>query len=258
MPNILQVIIEKKREDLKKLDRETIHNEALKLKYKPGISLRKALIESSTMGIISEIKRASPSKGDLNINLQGEEVAKTYMESGAKGISVLTEENFFKGSYDDLKKVREIVNIPILNKDFFVDKIQIDLCKIHGGDVILLILMALNDAEAKELLDYAHSFNLEVLMEVHDEEELLRAFNLNPDIIGINNRNLETFEVSLNNTLSLSKYFVDDRLIISESGIKTKEDVKALKENNVRGMLIGETFVTSKSLKETFKELTDV
>jgi len=256
MHNFLNTIIEKKKEDLKLLNREEIHVQAMALREKKGISLRKALLESETTGIISEIKKASPSKGDLNLNLNVEETAKMYQESGAKGISVLTEERYFKGSYKDLEKARRVVNIPILNKDFFVDKIQIDLCKVYGGDVILLILRALTQEEAKDLLEYAHFMNLEVLVEVHDEEELFRAKELKPDIIGINNRNLETFNVTLDTTYDLSKHIEEGELIISESGIRTREDVAKLKEHGIRGILVGETFVTSMDLKETFKELT--
>jgi indole-3-glycerol phosphate synthase len=228
----------------------------MELKNNRGQSLKNALIKSQGIGIISEIKRASPSKGDLNINLDVEKMAKIYENAGAKAVSVLTEERYFKGSYKDLENARKCLTVPILNKDFFIDKIQIDLCKIYGGDVILLILKVLSDVEAKELLDYAHFMNLEVLMEVHDEEELLRAKELNPDIIGINNRNLETFEVSIDTTIALSKYIKEDGLIISESGIKTREDVKKLKEHGVKGILVGESFVTSLNAEETFRELT--
>jgi len=256
MHNILEEIVEKKKEDLKFLNREEIHNKAMELKNNRGQSLKNTLIKSQTIGIISEIKRASPSKGDLNINLDVEKMAQIYEKAGAKAVSVLTEERYFKGSYKDLENARKCLTVPILNKDFFIDKIQIDLCKIYGGDVILLILKVLSDEEAKELLDYAHFINLEVLMEVHDEEELLRAKELNPDIIGINNRNLETFEVSIDTTISLSKYIKEDGLIISESGIKTREDVKKLKEHGVKGILVGESFVTSGNVEETFRELT--
>ncbi|WP_238883169.1 indole-3-glycerol phosphate synthase TrpC [Clostridium sp. YIM B02551] len=255
MHNILMEIISKKKEDLKLLNREQIHAKALKLKDRKGASLRECLLKSSSIGVISEIKKASPSKGNLNLDLNVEETAKLYEESGALGVSVLTEERYFKGSYNDLEKARKVLTVPILNKDFFVDKIQIDLCKIYGGDVILLILKALTQEEAKEMLEYAHYMNLEVLMEVHDKEELFRAKELKPDIIGVNNRNLETFNVTLDTTIGLSKYMEEGELIISESGIKTREDVEKLKAHGIKGILVGETFVTSRNLKETFKEL---
>ncbi|MBL4932867.1 indole-3-glycerol phosphate synthase TrpC [Clostridium paridis] len=255
MHNILMEIISKKKEDLKLLNRDQIHEKAVKLKDRKGASLRECLLKSSSIGVISEIKKASPSKGNLNLDLNVEETAKLYEESGALGVSVLTEERYFKGSYNDLEKARKVLTVPILNKDFFVDKIQIDLCKIYGGDVILLILKALTQEEAKEMLEYAHYMNLEVLMEVHDEEELFRAKELKPDIIGVNNRNLETFNVALDTTIGLSKYMEEGELIISESGIKTREDVEKLKSHGIKGILVGETFVTSRNLKETFKEL---
>lgn len=255
MHNILKEIVEMKREDLKLLNREEIHSKAISLKEVKGQSLKESLLRSDAIGIISEIKKASPSRGDLNLDINVEKLAKIYEKAGARAVSVLTEERYFKGSYKDLEKARKSLTVPILNKDFFIDRIQIDLCKIYKGDVVLLILKILTDEEAKDLLDYAHYMNLEVLMEVHDEKELLRARELKPDIIGINNRNLETFEVSIDTTISLSKYINEDSLIISESGIKTREDVERLKANGVKGILVGERLVTSDNVEVTLKEL---
>ncbi|GGE77833.1 indole-3-glycerol phosphate synthase TrpC [Priestia taiwanensis] len=210
----------------------------------------------SSLAIISEIKRASPSKGDINIGINIIEQAKQYEAYGASAISVLTDEVFFKGSYEDLRQVRECVDVPILCKEFIVDEIQIYKAKSVGADIILLIVAALTKERLQQLYKCAVSLGLEVLVEVHDEEELDIALSIRPDLIGINNRNLKTFEVSLETTERLAeKAKAHGVFVISESGIRTKEDVLRLHKARVDGMLIGETFMRAENVEEMFNEL---
>src|SRR5690625_1363292 len=156
------------------------------------------------MSIIAEIKRASPSKGDINAAIDPVKQAKLYADNGASAISVLTDTPFFKGSMDDLRAVREVVNIPILCKDFMIDRIQIDVAKSAGANIILLIAAALDDNHLDKLYDYAKEHDLEVLCEVHNEEEMERVLKLGAKLVGINNRNLNTFKVDLKTTERLA------------------------------------------------------
>ncbi|MED3651373.1 indole-3-glycerol phosphate synthase TrpC [Heyndrickxia sporothermodurans] len=212
--------------------------------------------KSQTMNIIAEIKRASPSKGDIHPDVNPAAQAKRYEELGAGAISVLTDEAFFKGSMDDLREVRAAVSLPILCKDFIIDEIQIDRAKEFGANIILLIVAALTKPRLKQLYNYASSLGLDVLVEVHDEIELGAAIELNAKIIGINNRNLKTFKVDLTTTERLAKLVVDKNiLLIGESGIKEEKDVERMEQAGVKGVLVGETLMRSPDLAATFKQL---
>ncbi|KYD11371.1 indole-3-glycerol phosphate synthase [Heyndrickxia sporothermodurans] len=212
--------------------------------------------KSKTMNIIAEIKRASPSKGDIHLHVNPAEQAKRYAELGANAISVLTDETFFKGSMDDLKEVRAAVSLPILCKDFIIDEIQIDRAKAFGANIILLIVAALSKHRMKQLYNYATSLGLDVLVEVHDEIELEAAIELNAKIIGINNRNLKTFKVDLTTTERLAKLVVDKNiLLIGESGIKEEKDVERMEQAGVKGILVGETLMRSTDLAAIFNQL---
>ncbi|WP_419883708.1 indole-3-glycerol phosphate synthase TrpC [Peribacillus sp. B-H-3] len=248
MENILLKIIEQKKIEVALLKQSGI---VYQIDEKPeNKSLIKRLQSSQTVSIIAEIKRASPSKGDIKSDANPAEQAKKYERYGASAISVLTDPTFFKGSIEDLKNVRAAVQVPVLCKDFIIDEIQIDRAKAAGANLILLIAAALPIERLKELYLYAKSKNLEVLTEVHDEEELERAMLIDPELIGINNRNLKTFQVDLGITEKLAKELSSSgKIIISESGIKSEDDVKRVKEAGAKGILVGETLMKSGDLK---------
>lgn len=205
-------------------------------------SLKAFLADPSKSGVITEFKRCSPSKGLINGNAQVKDVVTAYEKAGASALSVLTDTHFFGGTYDDLKQARSVTSIPILRKDFMVDTYQIYEAKAMGASAILLIAACLSNEEAYELGAKAHELGLEVLMELHDESELER---MNPyvDVVGINNRNLKTFEVDLKHSVALAQMLPQDKIKISESGIHSKEDIFFLRENGFDGFLIGENFM---------------
>jgi len=249
---ILDKILVEKEKEVKELVKQTFDlEETQEIK-----TFKERVSSSNTMSIISEIKRSSPSKGEINSKVDPVAQAKQYKAHGATAISVLTDKPFFNGSIDDLKAVRKAVNLPILCKDFIIHPIQIDRAKAAGANIILLIVAALSDSQLKELYQYAESLNLEILVEVHNEEEMDRALTLNPDIIGINNRNLKTFEIDIATTEKLAKMVSNpDTILISESAMKTKEDVIRVKNVGARAILVGETLMRSKDLAKTFEEL---
>jgi len=199
------------------------------------------------LAVIAEVKRASPSKGIINADADPAAQALRYEQAGASCISVLTEEAFFKGSYEDLAAVAETVRIPILCKDFIIDELQIDLALQAGASVILLIVAALPQERLRELHGYAESAGLDVLVEVHDEEEMDRALELDPSFIGINNRDLKTFNVDLGNTERLAARAgkKPGRYLVSESGIMSAEDAACVRENGADAILVGESLMRS-------------
>ncbi|MFJ8257001.1 indole-3-glycerol phosphate synthase TrpC [Peribacillus asahii] len=252
MGNILTKIINEKEIEVARLKETGLTGEALQVK-RP--SLVEQLRTATSMSVIAEIKRASPSKGEINLDVNPVEQALTYERNGATAISVLTDEKFFKGRIEDLQQVSQNVAIPRLCKDFMVDEIQIDRAYESGATVILLIVAALSQERLQALYTYAKQKGLDVLTEVHDEEELERALAIDAEIIGINNRNLKTFEVDLAVTERLASRLDPNRhLIISESGIKTVADVERVKKAGARGILVGETLMQAADLPETLKQ----
>lgn len=248
---ILDKIVAAKKETLKDYP-ETIE---VISKRKP-VPFKERVEKEERLSIISEIKRASPSKGDININMTPAEQASLYVEGGTTAISVLTEEKFFKGSPKDLEAVRKKVDVPILNKDFIIDECQIVDAYNHGADIILLIVTILDDEELEANYKKAKSLGMEVIVEVHDEEELQRGLKINPDIIGINNRDLKTFKVDLNNTVRLiDKYYDDNILFIAESGMQTAEDAVLMAEGKAECLLVGETLMKAGNPAEMIREL---
>lgn len=204
--------------------------------------LRNALSDSSQTNIIAEFKRASPSKGVINDTLDPAETAVAYRDKGAAAISVLTEEDFFRGSLDDLRAVRAAVDIPILRKDFTLDEYQIFEAAALGADAILLIVAALDSADLLRLRAVAHGLGLDALVEVHNADELAIAQAIGADLIGVNNRNLKTFEVSLD----VSRGLIGDKrdaLFVSESGLSTRDELNELSALGYDGFLIGEAFM---------------
>lgn len=219
---------------------------------------RKALEQSDGVNIIAEIKRASPSKGIINDQINVAEVAKMYENGGATAISVLTEEDNFKGNLDDLKLARENVSIPILRKDFVFDEFQIYEAAEARADIILLIVAMLDDETLAKLYDLAENkLGLDALVEVHTLEELERAKKLGAKIIGVNNRDLHSFKVTLDVSRELIKHAPKDALMITESGLKTVDDLLELKELGFKGFLIGETLMRSGNAEEELRKLTD-
>lgn len=238
---ILDEIIATKHQEIKTYSKIEPENSSFPEKSK----LLQRLQEKN--GVISEIKRASPSKGDIQIEVDIVAQAKKYEEAGAAAISVLTDETYFKGSIDDLREVAQAVSIPVLCKDFMISEIQIDRAQHAGGTIILLIVAALEKQQLHSLYQYAISKGLEVLVEVHDEEELREALELDAKLIGVNNRNLKTFEVSIEKTAQLAEKFPFDgeRVLISESGMHTKEDAKFAYASGASGILVGEALMRS-------------
>ncbi len=249
MSTILTEILNKKYEEVKALKENGF--DKLNQNQDIAMTLYDSLKNATTLQVISEIKRASPSKGDINIEVDPLKQAKLYESSGVSAISVLTDESYFKGSISDLAAVRKVVSIPILCKDFIVDEIQIDRALDAGANIILLIVAALSQERLQELYTYATSKGLEVLVEVHDEEEMKIANHIEAKIIGINNRNLKTFEVNLSHTETLSKLCHPRAALISESGIRTEADCERVAQAGVTGILVGETLMRSQDVKGT-------
>ncbi len=209
---------------------------------RPLNSLSKALLNSSA-GIIAEYKRRSPSRPMINNSLSVEEVARGYQSAGVSGISILTDGQFFGGSLDDLLHGRASVSIPILRKDFIINEYQIYEAKAYGADVILLIAAILNPEQVRSFSQLAKSLKMESLLEVHNESELTKNINADVDMIGVNNRNLKTFEVSVSTSLDLSSAIPDRFVKISESGIADPNTISKLRSAGYRGFLVGEHFM---------------
>jgi indole-3-glycerol phosphate synthase len=220
-------------------------------------SLYDVLRKSDTLQVISEMKRASPSKGLINEGAEPIEQAKKYERAGAACISVLTEEKFFKGSFQDLADIANNVDIPILNKDFIIHEVQIDYAKAAGASVILLIVAALTDEKLKAFYTYASVIGLDVLVEVHNEEELNRALAIHPKIIGVNNRDLKTFNLDLAQTETLAEKITvhEDIVFISESGIWNSDDANRVAQVGARGVLVGESLMRSGNVEVALSSL---
>jgi len=244
--NILDKIIHDKRREieLKKSQIPIREFEKSVLFGRETVSLSQNLNNSNT-GIIAEHKRRSPSKSEINYSFSVEEVVKGYEKAGACGISVLTDGKYFGGSNDDVLLARATVNIPILRKEFIVSEYQILEAKALGADVILLIAAVLNPIEIRTLSNTARSLGLEVLLEVHNQQELEMSITPSLDMIGVNNRNLKTFEVSLDYSKALSSLIPSEFVKVSESGIYDIATVKELQQYGFKGFLIGENFMRS-------------
>jgi indole-3-glycerol phosphate synthase len=215
-------------------------------------SMKAALLDETKTGIIAEYKRRSPSKGIINDKATVEEVTSAYAAYGASGISVLTDEEFFGGTLADLQKAAIINKVPLLRKDFMIDEYQLLEAKAYGASVILLIAANLSVQEVKSLAKAAKSLGLEVLLEIHNEQELDHICD-EVDLVGVNNRNLKTFEVSLETSVQLSSLIPSDKLKISESGIHKVADIVYLEQFGFRGFLIGENFMKQQVPGAAFK-----
>lgn len=252
--NILDQIVRDKRKevDLRRSIIPTSQLEQSVLFERNTVSLTERL-KNSTSGIIAEHKRRSPSKSMINQNLNVYDVAQGYEAAGVCGMSVLTDGKYFGGSLDDLVLARASCRLPLLRKEFVIHPYQILEAKAYGADVILLIASILNTVEIKKLSELAKSLNLEVLLEIHNEEELHKSVMPSLDLIGVNNRNLKTFEVSLETSKHLSALIPDDFVKISESGISSVDAIKELQPHGYQGFLIGENFMKTDNAGESAK-----
>lgn len=244
---ILDKIVERKREEVA-IAKSRVSAEALEqypLFARPCHSLRESIQDPNRTGLIAEYKRASPSKGIINDRVDVAEVVRGYQEAGASAVSVLTDADFFKGSLEDLTAARAVLDIPLLRKEFIIDPYQITEAKAYGADIILLIAACLDRDEIQDLSTYAKSLGVNVLLEVHNEEELKNSLFESIDAIGVNNRNLKDFVVSLNHSYDLVDKIPDAYLKISESGISDPRTIADLRRVGFDGFLIGENFMRS-------------
>ncbi len=259
-PTILKKIILRKLEEVQegceKIPlREMKRRALLAPETKSFVAALQAKLDAGQSAVIAEIKKASPSKGVLRDPFDPVEIAKSYAEHGAACLSVLTDRDFFQGSNEYLQQVREAVDLPIIRKDFIVDDYQVYEARAIGADCILLIAAAIGDAQMSELTQVALTLDMDVLIEVHNKEELERALQLPLPMIGINNRDLHNFDVSLDTTIELLELIPDDRIVITESGILTKADVAKMRACHVDTFLVGETFMRAENPGEKLAEL---
>ena len=251
MSDVLQKIVAVKREEiaagLKKKSlaamREDAESRVLTRDFEGALRSKMA---SGHAAVIAEVKKASPSKGVLRADFVPADIAQSYAEHGAACLSVLTDQQFFQGCNDFLKQARASCDLPVLRKDFMVDAYQVYEARAIGADCILLIAACLQDAQMADLEAVAHSLDMAVLVEVHDRAELERALKLKTRLVGINNRNLRTFDVSLQTTLDMLPEVPKDRLLVTESGILSREDVQRMREARVHAFLVGEAFMRAK------------
>jgi indole-3-glycerol phosphate synthase len=215
----------------------------------------RAKIAAGQAAVIAEIKKASPSKGVLRADFIPADIAQSYAEHGAACLSVLTDKQFFQGSVDYLKQARASCDLPVLRKDFMIDAYQVYEARAMGADAILLIAACLDDAQMADLEAMARSLDMAVLVEVHDRAELERALKLKTRLVGINNRNLRTFEVTLQTTLDMLSDVPADRLLVTESGILNAADVKLMRDANVHAFLVGEAFMRAAEPGEALAKL---
>lgn len=259
-PDILKKIIARKHEEIAERSAK-VPIADLKQRIKTASPPRgfvkaiKAKLANGQAAVIAEIKKASPSKGVLREDFQPAQIAASYARGGAACLSVLTDADFFQGHEDYLQQAREACDLPVIRKDFIIDPYQVYEARAINADCILLIVAALDDERMHELSALAHELGMDVLVEVHDAEELQRALQLNIPLLGINNRNLRTFETSLNTTLELLDSIPDDRIVVTESGIHSTEDVARMREHQVNTFLVGEAFMRAAEPGEKLAEL---
>jgi indole-3-glycerol phosphate synthase len=252
--DILEQIIGSKRKEVqgRKKEADTASLEKMRYFKRDTISLKRSILDPTRNGIIAEYKRRSPSKGIINDRDSVESVTRYYTAFGASGISILTDGEFFGGSLDDLLSARDN-DLPLLRKDFMIDEYQLVEAKAYGADVILLIAACLTPVDVMKLATTAKQLGLEVLLELHDEKELGHICE-NVDLVGINNRNLKNFEVSLEHSVRLAERIDDDLIKIAESGINDVKNIQYLKKFGFKGFLIGEYFMRQEDPGKAFKE----
>ncbi len=255
----LDKIVDKKREEVAQLKQgfSQEHFESIIATLPPARSFHQALTKDRNrqMGLIAEVKKASPSKGLIRENFEPADIAKAYQAAGADCLSVLTDAPFFQGSKAYLTHVRQTTNLPILRKDFIIDPLQIYEARAIGADAVLLIAAILDKDQLAEYLQIARKLGMDALVEVHDEEELQNALDIEAELIGINNRNLKTFETSLSVTERLIKHIPDGKTVVSESGISEPKQIEELLEMRVSAVLIGEHFMRQDDIEQAVHHL---
>tara|TARA_B100000287_G_scaffold417690_1_gene453734 strand:- start:481 stop:1281 length:801 start_codon:yes stop_codon:yes gene_type:complete len=214
-----------------------------------------AKVEAGKPAVIAEVKKASPSKGVLREHFVPQEIAESYEQGGAACLSVLTDRDYFQGHEDYLKAARAACSLPVIRKDFLVDPYQIYEARTINADCVLLIVAALSKMQLQDLEGIAHECGMDVLVEVHNEEELHTALTLNTPLLGINNRNLHTFELTLETTFGLQQQVPADKLLVTESGILTPDDVAVMRERNINAFLVGEAFMRAENPGEELHKL---
>lgn len=260
MSDILQAIVATKRDEVAQAQRarplaDMRHDAESRVLTRDFAGALRAKVDAGQAAVIAEVKKASPSKGVLRPDFVPADIAQSYAEHGAACLSVLTDRQYFQGSADYLKQARASCDLPVLRKDFMVDPYQIYEARAMGADAVLLIAACLDDAQMADLESIAHGLNMAVLVEVHDRVELHRALALRTPLVGINNRNLRTFEVSLDTTLEMMSDVPDDRLLITESGILSRADVQRMRDAGVHAFLVGEAFMRASEPGEALAAL---
>lgn len=259
-PTILKKILDRKREEIAERS-ATVSLEQLKQQAALASAPRgfaaamTAKIAAGESAVIAEIKKASPSKGVIRENFDPAAIAASYADGGAACLSVLTDVDFFQGADKYLQQARDACHLPVIRKDFVIDQYQIYEARAMGADCILLIVSALAEKQLADLHDLAISLGMDVLIEVHDAAELSIALKLDNPMVGINNRNLHSFEVSLDNTYQLLEKIPDNRIVITESGIHSREDVAAMRQQKVNAFLVGEAFMRSEEPGDRLSEM---
>ena len=258
--DILKTILARKQEEIAERSTQVDFNEISQRARQADpvrgfITAIENRLANNQPAVIAEIKKASPSKGVLRKDFRPADIAQSYAAHGAACLSVLTDRDFFQGSEDYLQQARQACSLPVIRKDFIIDPYQVHEARAINADCILLIVAALDDASLQGLLEQAHQLGMDVLMEVHDDEELERALNTGARLIGINNRNLRTFDTQLSTTLDMLDRIPDDRIVVTESGIHTRADVELMRQNNVNAFLVGEAFMKADDPGEKLAEL---
>ncbi len=253
---ILDTIVARKREEVSALKKNGIRPPQMDIS--PSRGFTRALVEFQGVSIIAEAKKASPSKGVIAPDFDPVKIAKNYQQGGAHAMSVLTDVDFFQGSLDYLPLVRATVDLPVLRKDFMIDPLQIEEAKAYGADAILLIAAILDVVQMRDYRQMAESLQMDVLVEVHDENELQAALEAGSTLIGINNRNLNDFSVDLGTTFRLLKEIPASIPVVSESGISSSSDMVRLKDGGVTAALIGESLMRSERQGESLNKLLSI
>ena len=254
MADVLAKIIDTKREEVSAL-KASAHSADLPQMARDqstprGFAARLQSASKTGYGLIAEVKKASPSKGLIRADFDPSVIAKAYEDGGATCLSVLTDEDYFQGHMDYMIAARAAVSLPVLRKDFMIDTLQVTEARAHGADAILIIMAAVDDTLARELEEAAFSHGMDVLVEIHDAEELDRARLLKSPLLGINNRNLKTMETSLQTAVGLLDDFPEGRIAVAESGLFTPDDLSLMAEHGARCFLIGESLMRQENVKE--------
>ena len=257
VPNVLAKILEHKRTEISaaKISRPAESLQSQLASAPPVCDFTAALRAANDIGLIAEVKKASPSAGVIRADFDPLAIANSYEAAGASCLSVLTDETFFQGHLEYLKLIRETASAPVLRKDFIVDRYQILEARVAGADCVLLIAECLDDCTLRDLYFYASELGMEALIELYDPENLDRVLKLDPPLVGVNNRDLRTFAVDLNHTLDIASQIPASTLLVSESGIKSRADIERLKSHGVGAVLIGETFMRSDDIESAVREL---